>query len=69
MVYNAPTQTPRESGHVRAELRCNKCGAYSERPTPPPVEAEASFPNTLIVLDRKKLVISPETKNNYAGED
>jgi hypothetical protein len=39
------TWTLRECGYARAKLRCNKYGAYSERPVPYLVENEASFPN------------------------
>lgn len=35
--------------YIHAELWGHKCGAYSERPTPP-VEEDTLFPNTHMVL-------------------
>jgi hypothetical protein len=40
---NALTWTLSECGYTRAKLRCKKCGAYTERRTPPLAEEETPF--------------------------
>jgi hypothetical protein len=35
-----------ECGYTRAKLQRNKCGAYSERPSPPLIKEETPFANT-----------------------
>jgi hypothetical protein len=73
-VHKVQMPLPRrcECGYTRAELRCNKCGAYSERQTPPLVEEEAPFKNTKVILERIQIwswvPTGPETKNDCAGE-
>jgi hypothetical protein len=61
-----------EWGYICAKLWSNNCGAYSARPTPPLFE-ENVFPNTWMVLERRKLwscvLTVPGTKNNFAGEN
>jgi hypothetical protein len=34
------------AGYIRAKLRCNEHGAYSERQIPPLIEEETPFSNT-----------------------